>query len=433
MVDGPKNAAAAKRALASPAAVKKLVSQKKPAPGPVAPPPPPVVHEVVDEMPEGATLFMGLLQDAAVDIGAPPLDPFDFADDLVGEEEEEGEEVEEEVTEIEKDAFAAAARPTVRATNYSEAEDILLVRAWVSVGMDACTGIDQTGKRYWQRIEDAYCKIKPKTGGFAPRTYRSLQGRWELMKPACARWSVAMANVIDAPPSGTVESDYEDIAKRRYKEMDVSKGKPFPFKHAWDHLKDFEKWKLRDQETAPKKAAMLSMDDSDEEERNAGKPEGNKKAKLRKKMEGEASSIREKMENMMKAKETLTMKTLETKLLITEKKKNVKLAQLGARREESKRKAEDRARKADLEERMLAMKEAKAWKELMVEEREHMMMSKKDMDEEQLAWWKDYKEDIAARKRMFRSASSSLLGDTPMSGGGDGGVEDSTIDAYGGA
>jgi hypothetical protein len=128
----------------------------------------------------------------------------------------------------------------------------------------------------------------------------------------------------------------------------------------------------------------------------------------------------------MKARETLTMKTLETKLLITEKKKEVKLAQIEERREEAKR-------KADLEERMLAVKEAKAWKELMVEEREHMMMSKKDMDEEQLVWWKEYKEDIAERKRIFRRASSSLRGDTPMSGGGDGGVEDSTTGAYGGA
>ena len=74
---------------------------------------------------------------------------------------------------------------------------------------------------------------------------------------------------------------------------------------------------------------------------------------------------------------------------------------------------------------MLAVKEAKAWKELMVEEREHMMMSKKDMDEEQLVWWKEYKEDIAERKRAFRRASSTLRGDTPMSGGGDGGVDNS--------
>ena len=119
--------------------------------------------------------------------------------------------------------------------------------------------------------------------------------------------------------------------------MPASKGKPFPFKHVWEHLKKFDKWKLRDQETAPKKAAMFRMDDSDEEERNANKPEGTKKAKLRIKMEGEASSMREKMEHMMKARETLTMKTLETKLLITEKKKEVKLAQVEARREEAKR------------------------------------------------------------------------------------------------
>ncbi|KAI5000134.1 hypothetical protein ZWY2020_004723 [Hordeum vulgare] len=122
---------------------------------------------------------------------------------------------------------------------------------------------------------------------------------------------------------------------------------------------------------------MLRMDDSEdeEEERNLGKPEGTKKGKQRVNMEGEASSLRGEMEKMMKAREELTRKTLETKLLITEKKKEVKLAQVEARREDAKR-------KADLEERMIKVKEAKAWKELMVEEKENMMMSKKDMDED---------------------------------------------------
>lgn len=175
---------------------------------------------------------------------------------------------------------------------------------------------------------------------------------------------------------------------------------------------------MSDQETAPKKSTMLKMDDSDEEDRNLCKPEGTKKAKLRVKMEGEASSLREKMEHMMKSREALTTKTLETKLLITEKKKEAKLAQVEAKCEEAKR-------KADLEERMIKVKEAKVWKELMVEEKEHMMMSNKDMDEDQLQWWKDYKEDIAERKRIFRGASSTFRGDTPMTGGGDGGVDNS--------
>jgi hypothetical protein len=43
----------------------------------------------------------------------------------------------------------------------------------------------------------------------APHSYRSLQGRWELLKPACARWSAAMDQVRSQPPSGCVESDYE--------------------------------------------------------------------------------------------------------------------------------------------------------------------------------------------------------------------------------
>jgi hypothetical protein len=202
----------------------------------------------------------------------------------------------------------------------------------------------------------------------------------------------------------------------RYKDMAGSKGKPFPFKHCWALLKELDKWKLRDQESAPKKVDMLNMDDSDDEGRNLGKPEGSKKAKERVKLEADTSSLKDKLDQMIKAKEALTMKTLEAKLVIIEKKKEVKLVQLEARREEVNR-------KANLEERMIKLKEAKAWKEIMAEEKEHMMMSKKDMDEDQLAWWHETKADIAERKKLLRGAASSTLrGESPMSGG-DGGVD----------
>mgnify|MGYP000853271524 FL=1 len=205
--------------------------------------------------------------------------------------------------------------------------------------------------------------------------------------------------------------------------MAGSKGKSFPFMHCWAFLQHLDKWKLRDQESAPKKSDMLKMDDSDEEGRNHDKPDGTKKGKERMKMEAEASSLKEKLDQMIKSKEALAAKALEAKLIITERKKEVKLAQLEARREDAKR-------KADMEERMIKLKEAKAWKELMAEEKEHMMMSRKDMDEEQLAWWKEYKENIADRKRLLRGAgggaSSTLRGESPMSGGGDGGVDNFT-------
>jgi hypothetical protein len=194
---------------------KKPAVRKKPAPPPASvaePPlvavaePPPAAHEVFEKMSTPSS-FMDLLQNAEVNLGAPPLEPFRVGEDLEEDEEDEGDD-EEEVAEIGEEAFTAASRPHVRSANYTEAEDILLVRAWAAVGMDATTGTDQTGKRYWQRIEDTYCRIKPKNRGFISRTYRSLQGRWDLIKPACSRWSAAMDQVRDEPPSGTVESDY---------------------------------------------------------------------------------------------------------------------------------------------------------------------------------------------------------------------------------
>nr|XP_051190727.1 uncharacterized protein LOC127304053 [Lolium perenne] len=63
-------------------------------------------------------------------------------------------------------------------------------------------------------------------------------------------------------------------------------------------------WKLRDNEPKCKKEALLTMDDEAEDMsgRNAGKPEGNKKAKERVKVEGEVASFREKLDQLMKSK-----------------------------------------------------------------------------------------------------------------------------------
>ena len=67
-----------------------------------------------------------------------------------------------------------------------------------------------------------------------------------------------------------------------------------------------------------------------------------------------------------------------------------------------------------MDERMVNLKEAKAWKELMAEEKERMMMPTKNMDEEQLNWWKETKAEIMERKKLLHSLSS-----TPRGNGGD--------------
>ncbi|KAK1614039.1 hypothetical protein QYE76_019556 [Lolium multiflorum] len=177
--------------------------------------------------------------------------------------------------------------------------------------------------------------------------------------------------------------------------MAGSKNKDFQFQHCFDILQHLPKWKLRDNEPKCKKEALLTMDDEAEDMsgRNTGKPEGNKKAKERVKVEQEAASFREKLDQLMKSKEALTMKTLETKLLITDKKSVVKLAKVQARKE--------------LDIKMIAAKEAKAMKELLAEEREIMMMD--GMDEDQLAWWKETNADIIARKKAARQARDQDL------------------------
>jgi hypothetical protein len=52
-------------------------------------------------------------------------------------------------------------------------------------------------------------------------------------------------------------------------------------RHCFDVLQHLSKWQLRDEETAPKKAAMVALDDTEDEKegRNNDKSEGNKKAK----------------------------------------------------------------------------------------------------------------------------------------------------------
>ena len=200
--------------------------------------------------------------------------------------------------------------------------------------------------------------------------------------------------------------------------MAGSKGKSFTMRHCFDVLQHLPKWQLRDQEVAPKKSTMIAMDDSEDDQigRNNNKPEGNKKAKERMKLEGEAASLRDKLDQMMKSKESIAVKTLEAKMVICEKKREVQLAKVEATREEARTKAK-------LVEMKITVKKSKAMKELLAEERGIMMMSTKDMNEQQLEWWKDATAEIMERRRLAREEAkggSSTTHGGGAEGGGDG-------------
>ena len=99
-----------------------------------------------------------------------------------------------------------------RQVNYTNDEDIALVKAWESVTLDAVTGNDQTGRNYWQRIEDKFYRVIAEGGGEpSSRTLRSLQGRYDAIKTCCSRWGGCLEQVRQAPPSGFTIDDYVSI------------------------------------------------------------------------------------------------------------------------------------------------------------------------------------------------------------------------------
>lgn len=150
-----------------------------------------------------------------------------------------------------------------------------------------------------------------------PHIYRSLEGRWDVIKLMCSPRAACLTQVRNAPPSDVFEADYDKIAQERYKEMEASCKKAFQLEHCWELLKDSEKWRVIDKESPPKRGALTKMDDDDDEDedgpRNKNKPDGNKHAKDKIKKEAEASSLRDKLDHMVKSNEVLVVKTLKAK------------------------------------------------------------------------------------------------------------------------
>nr|XP_051190449.1 protein transport protein SEC31-like [Lolium perenne] len=100
----------------------------------------------------------------------------------------------------------------------------------------------------------------------------------------------------------TLKETYADL---RYKDMAGSKEKSFAFKHCWALFKNLDKWKVRDQESNSKKSDIFNMDDTDDEGRNHGKPKGSEKANERMKLEADTSSLKDKLDQMIKTKKIL--------------------------------------------------------------------------------------------------------------------------------
>jgi hypothetical protein len=94
--------------------------------------------------------------------------------------------------------------PTGRTVNYTIAEDKLLCKTWLTIGMDPTTSTNQKGETYWMRMKE-YFDANNTSG--SERTMCSLWPRWSDINTDCQKWSAVLANVDVIYPSGTNEMD----------------------------------------------------------------------------------------------------------------------------------------------------------------------------------------------------------------------------------
>jgi hypothetical protein len=125
------------------------------------------------------------------------------------------------------------------------------------------------------------------------------------------------------------------------------------------------------------RGALVQLDDDEDDvllakEEIKGRPDGNKSAKDKIRKQAEAQGLKDEIDEMMKSKEKLVNKTLETKLMMMEMRSQENKAKWEILREDEKLKA--------VVERRASADEKRAIAELFAEENKVMMKDPSNMD-----------------------------------------------------
>jgi len=101
-------------------------------------------------------------------------------------------------------APATAKSSQGRTKNFSSKEDILLVLAWLNVGMDAISGVDQSQGTYWRRIHEYFHANKSFE---STRTEVSLINRWSTIQHDVNTFCGCVTRIEDRNQSGCSVDD----------------------------------------------------------------------------------------------------------------------------------------------------------------------------------------------------------------------------------
>ena len=91
-----------------------------------------------------------------------------------------------------------------RGGNFSVDEDLLLISAWLNIGMDAMHGTEQNGEKIWGKIWEYFCANN--TYG-TTRSSSSLLSRWGYINREISRIAGFMAKIKARNRSGATDED----------------------------------------------------------------------------------------------------------------------------------------------------------------------------------------------------------------------------------
>ncbi|PVH34910.1 hypothetical protein PAHAL_7G064400 [Panicum hallii] len=212
-------------------------------------------------------------------------------------------------------APAAAKGSQGRSKNFRDEEDILLVSAWLNVGMDAIQGIDQPLGIYWRRIHEYFNANKTFESDC---TQDSLMNRWSIIQHAVNLFCGCLPRIETRNHSGwSVENIiffmYAHLLRLHFHvhisvlnlkitnacallKAEDNKQKKFAYMHCWKILKDKPKWLERCKQIgtartasskkqkivanpSPSSAPANATTDTNPSEGGSGRPKGKKKKK----------------------------------------------------------------------------------------------------------------------------------------------------------
>ncbi|XP_025814231.1 uncharacterized protein LOC112891555 [Panicum hallii] len=131
-----------------------------------------------------------------------------------------------------------------RSKNFREEEGILLMSAWLNVGMDPIQGVDQTHGTLWTRIHDYFHANRTFESS---RSEGSLSNRWSGIQHDVNLFCGCLSRIEARNHSGWTIDDKIANACAMWTAEDV-KGRKFVYLHCWKILKDKPKWTERRKE-----------------------------------------------------------------------------------------------------------------------------------------------------------------------------------------